>query len=253
MEILDKRRLPFVQIEKALVMSRDLSHAGFRIYCALACRANAEGKAWPSLTRLARDLGMGKSTVCRAIAEIEKAKLVTVDRGDAEAGDPDHNVYVLTGYPVQNGTGGPLQYRGGPLAYRGGPPAYRNENTLNEKSVNEKESSLRSLSASGPSREHFDDFWTAYPRKLGKGDARRAWLRLRPDAVLRAAMLTAITTQRGSPDWQRDDGRFIPYPATWLNGRRWEDEPDGGGETRDALVMRLANERRAWREGRVQG
>lgn len=235
MEILDKRRLPFVQIEKALVMSRDLSHAGFRIYCALACRANAEGKAWPSLTRLARDLGMGKSTVCRAIAEIEKAKLVTVDRGDAEAGDPDHNVYVLTGYPVQNGTGGPLQYRGGP-------PAYRNENTLNE-----KEESL-SLVHAREANEH--DTLTpelrTYATAQGCTD---------PDDCFEGYVLQFVAAKRsarrfqrwardghGGPDWKACRCQTRPPPGTPHAARASPVAPGLIGVQAVARKLQLAGE-----------
>lgn len=37
-------------------------------------------------------------------------------------------------------------------------------------------------------------------------------------------MLTSIRQSAGSSDWQKDGGKYIPYPSTWLNGRRWEDE-----------------------------
>ena len=33
----------------------------------------------------------------------------------------------------------------------------------------------------------------------------------------------ALAVQIRSESWQREDGRFIPMPASWLNGRRWED------------------------------
>lgn len=70
----------------------------------------------------------------------------------------------------------------------------------------------------------FDRFWAAYPRKVGKGAAERSFERIRPDAALLDGMLRAIETQRQSDTWQRG---YIPNPATWLNQRRWEDEPDG--------------------------
>lgn len=70
----------------------------------------------------------------------------------------------------------------------------------------------------------FDRFWAAYPRKVGKGAAERSFVRIRPDAALLDGMLRAIETQRQSDTWQRG---YIPNPATWLNQRRWEDEPDG--------------------------
>lgn len=69
----------------------------------------------------------------------------------------------------------------------------------------------------------FDRFWAAYPRKVGKGAAERSFERIRPDSALLDGMLRAIETQRQSDTWQRG---YIPNPATWLNQRRWEDEPD---------------------------
>lgn len=80
----------------------------------------------------------------------------------------------------------------------------------------------------------FDAFWSAYPRKTAKTAAAKAFARLRPDERLLAAMLAAIERQRTSPQWTKDGGEFIPHPATWLNGRRWEDSTDiaraaGGG------------------------
>lgn len=72
----------------------------------------------------------------------------------------------------------------------------------------------------------FARFWTAYPRKAGKGAAERAFQKCRPDVRLLTAMLDALEAQKRSGQWQREDGRFIPHPATWLNQRRWEDEPE---------------------------
>jgi len=35
----------------------------------------------------------------------------------------------------------------------------------------------------------------------------------------------ALAWQARQPGWLKDDGQYIPLPATWLNGARWEDEP----------------------------
>jgi len=69
----------------------------------------------------------------------------------------------------------------------------------------------------------FDEFWTAYPRKCDKQRARKAWAKLRPPPL--KAILDALAWQRELADWRKEDGGFVPYPATYLNGRRWEDEP----------------------------
>jgi hypothetical protein len=70
----------------------------------------------------------------------------------------------------------------------------------------------------------FDLFWKAYPRKIAKPDALQAWRRLLPDADLTQKILAAVERARSTEQWLRDDGRFIPHPATWLNKRRFEDE-----------------------------
>ncbi len=70
----------------------------------------------------------------------------------------------------------------------------------------------------------FERFWSAYPRKVGKADARKAfakaWRKLPPfdeDLILSGGL------ERAKAAWT--DAQFIPHAATWLNGERWTDEP----------------------------
>lgn len=73
--------------------------------------------------------------------------------------------------------------------------------------------------------DSFHRFWTTYPRKVGKKAALAEWERLNPNPALVTNILSAIETQKRLPEWQREDGRFIPHPRTWLHQGRWEDEP----------------------------
>lgn len=70
----------------------------------------------------------------------------------------------------------------------------------------------------------FEEFWKAYPKKKAKDDAQKAFAKRKPDRALLAAMLDAIAAQAQTADWLKDAGQFIPYPATWLNDGRWQDE-----------------------------
>ena len=70
--------------------------------------------------------------------------------------------------------------------------------------------------------EIFDAFWSAYPKKVGKGDARRAFGKV-PKSVW-PKLVPAVEAQKNSRQWQEEGGRFIPNPATWLNQGRWDDE-----------------------------
>jgi len=72
--------------------------------------------------------------------------------------------------------------------------------------------------------ENFDIFWEAYPKHKSKGQAEKAFIRVNPDEQLLATMFATIEWAKKSADWQKDDGKFIPHPATWLNAKGWEDE-----------------------------
>ena len=75
----------------------------------------------------------------------------------------------------------------------------------------------------------FDRFWGEYPRKEAKPKARIAFEKIDPDETTLQAMLEAIQKWKDSAQWKEDGGKYIPHPATWLNQRRWEDEPMKGG------------------------
>jgi hypothetical protein len=75
-----------------------------------------------------------------------------------------------------------------------------------------------------PSLGGFDDFWLAFPKKRSKGQAEKAWTKLKPSLDLRRVILDAVTLAKADPSWTKEGGRFIPYPATWLNSKSWEDE-----------------------------
>lgn len=72
----------------------------------------------------------------------------------------------------------------------------------------------------------FDKFWDSYPKKLSKAQAERAWVAINPNEQLQTAILAAVERAKTSEQWGKDGGQFIPYPATWLRARGWEDVYD---------------------------
>ena len=67
----------------------------------------------------------------------------------------------------------------------------------------------------------FDRFWAAYPKKVGKQAAKKAFGRVK---VPVETLVSAIEQQKCSRQWTRDNGDYIPNPTTWLNQGRWDDE-----------------------------
>lgn len=76
-----------------------------------------------------------------------------------------------------------------------------------------------------PAQDRFAEFWQAYPRKVAKPAAEKAWRRVAGEAD---AILAGLRRSIGCEQWAKGGGQFIPHPATWLNGRRWEDSIDAG-------------------------
>lgn len=70
----------------------------------------------------------------------------------------------------------------------------------------------------------FDLFWKAYPRKVNKAGAQKAFDKV---TVSVDVILKALENHKRSAQWTKDGGAFIPHPTTWLNQRRWEETLPG--------------------------
>lgn len=83
----------------------------------------------------------------------------------------------------------------------------------------------------------FDKFWLVYPRHVNKQAAKKAFEKINPNEELLGIMLNAIEKQKQSAQWNENGGQYIPHPATWLNGHRWEDEVMPGTQSVQKKVV----------------
>lgn len=72
--------------------------------------------------------------------------------------------------------------------------------------------------------DDFDIFYKEYPRKIAKGEARKAWAQTKSIRPPLAKIIEAIQAQCTTEQWLKDNHVFIPHPATWLRAERWDDE-----------------------------
>lgn len=70
----------------------------------------------------------------------------------------------------------------------------------------------------------FDKFWSLYPNKVGKSVAMKSWKKISPSEDFVSQIITALQSHLESEAWQKEDGKYIPNPATWINQERWNDE-----------------------------
>lgn len=198
-----------------------------------------------SIRGMAKIAQVSKDTMAKMVKELEAAGYLLRKQTHSASGRFDRCEYILSDTPVLGSEEGePCPNLPDTVS-----PDTENSPQLNNKQPITKESNTPYSPPEGdkPPRkqnkrrepktapdwkpERFEGFWKLYPLKKSKQAAIRAWDRLRPDNDLIATMGRALQRQLASEDWQRGFG--IPYPATWLNGRRWEDEipdkppPDG--------------------------
>ena len=76
----------------------------------------------------------------------------------------------------------------------------------------------------GEEPDGFAEFYAAYPRHVARADAATAFRKQGLSPADLPVLLAAVAAQQRQEDWLKESGKFIPYPASWLNGRRWTDE-----------------------------
>jgi hypothetical protein len=110
-----------------------------------------------------------------------------------------------------------------------------NQQTTNNKQEYKEEKNIKNTTYNND----FEQFWAAYPKKVGKGAAYNSWKKINPSNGTFALIINAVQKQKRCDQWEKDNGQFIPHPQTWLNQSRWEDEPE---ESRNAKIKPISKE-----------
>lgn len=90
------------------------------------------------------------------------------------------------------------------------------KNRTREEKEKSKEQDQKTMS------EAFSIFWKLYPKKVSKADAVKAWGKIKKDLV--PTIMQSLSMHLVCEQWVKDDGKFVPNAATWLNKQKWEDE-----------------------------
>jgi len=124
-----------------------------------------------------------------------------------------------------------------------------NEVEIEKENEIEKESFLHTGSGPGVwEKESFEEFWEAYPLKLGKQRAFRIWKR---DAPEPDTVMTALGCWKRSRKWRAEDGRYIPRAEKFLDEKYYEQPPKDAvplgasghlGKAEIEAIERLMNE-----------
>lgn len=190
--------------------------------------ANERFEAWPSKSRLANDMCCSESAVCNHLRRLQEEGLVDVQPRWIDGVQIPSKIILLTS-PEARGVvhhveGGSSCEGGGGPPRGGGVVHHVDTEPSLEPSIEPTPAARepRKAKKSQPVDDgSFDPFWDAYPRKVAKADAAKAWAKLKAED--RAAAMAAIPAFIAKLRREKTEEKFIKYPASWLNGRRFED------------------------------
>lgn len=201
-------------------------HSGTNLLMLLAVSdfCDDEGVCYPAVPKLAKKCRMSKRNAQDRLRELSESGELTILKNQ---GPPPKfpNLFQVNLDALGVKPTAPVKYnveRGEAHCTPGVKP------TAPKPSVNHQEPSTSTKAAKSNRSQMVDDgfeaFWKGYPKKVAKLAALKEWKKLKPTGQIFADLMAALAVQKNSTDWTKQGGRYAPYPATWLNGRRWEDE-----------------------------
>lgn len=203
----------FAVIPAPVLTNQELPDKAKLLYAVISALATERGYCWATDAALAQRLKCGERTISRSVSQLKELGFVHTDVVPAseKKGGKERRIFVGA-YAVEGIAS--FVYTG--IAKNGETNIYSLNNINNPP-----------ISPLPQNQDLFNRFWNLYPKKKGKESAKKAWGKLNPDDALCHVMSAALKRQIKSEDWTKDGGKYVPYPATWLNGRRWEDEDAG--------------------------
>jgi hypothetical protein len=94
--------------------------------------------------------------------------------------------------------------------------------TLETTTETTTETTKCSLASKAEELADFERRYAAYPKKLARGDALKAWKQTAKQRPPTDELLVIVAFQAASTKWA--DKQYIPYPASYLRGQRWQDD-----------------------------
>lgn len=205
----------------------------------LANCADQEGYCFPSIGAIQRVTELSRNTVIAAVSALEMAGLLVKTHRQRDNGSHTSNEYQLllaVSAPKTtekcaerapdfvdksvDSAGGGSAMAAPPLVQPLHPPSAMAAPL--ESSLNSNKPPMSPKSRGTVGSEAFEKFWAAYPtnRKFDKAGCYRKWVKRGLDAIADEVML-ALRVDVASEQWRREDGRYVPHAATWLNQERY--------------------------------
>lgn len=187
------------------------------LYAEISALTDQRGYCFAPNTYFLKLYKISERTLQEHIRALKKGGYISIVNGEGGAGR--RRIYAginpLTQNPAEN-CGDPREN------LRGNPAEICAQN--NKREQDREQNPPKAPQGATWEPEMFERLWMLYPKKRDKAKAITEWNRLKADRKLMGKMSAALKTQMASEEWQRDNGRAVPYLCRWLSHRRWEDE-----------------------------
>ena len=214
----------FTIIPNAWVRDADLSRRARGLLAELLSHREGWDVSIESLWRTGTE---GREAVRKAVQELEEAGYLRREQQGGTGGEKFGTAeYVLLDPVAKTPVHSDAQFPGDGFPGNG-IPGHGNQQTkktnLPMEGEDQNQKTSKELGHVGPTADGaFDEFWSAYPKKVAKGDAVKAF----KQATKRAPVEDIIAgARRLAADPNLPEKRFIPHPGKWLRADQWEDEP----------------------------
>ncbi|MCJ2077895.1 helix-turn-helix domain-containing protein [Methylobacterium sp. E-016] len=229
------------QLLQAIIADADLSQTSKLVAARLLYHHSAQtGRCCPSYQTLADGVALKRRAVINAVQELEAGSWIVINqvKGGAAAGP---NRYATNTFQIDFSRGD----RAGPTVHDGAPSTVHEDALLHDDNsaplctppvhdgapstvhgdapYSGKDTGKGNREESPPTPSDFDEWWRAYPRKVGKDAAQPVFIRITKARKATVAELIE-GAKRYAAERAEQDPQFTKHPKTWLNGGHWADE-----------------------------
>lgn len=187
------------------------------LYGEISALTNRNGECWASNDYFAKLYDKSKDTVSDWISMLNKKGYINVELIRSETTKAIEKRIIRINPLLANIDLVPVK---SPRGYRQknlegiGKKTEENNTSINNTSINIKEIN----------KERFELFWKEYPRKVNKFKTEEWFNKNSLTDEQFDLIITKLKKYKDTTDWKKDNGKYIPYPTTWLNQKRWEDD-----------------------------
>ena len=206
---------------------KDLTPNAKLLYGEITALCNDRGYCWATNDYFSNLYGVSKTSISKWVNNLVQKGYISSELIYKEGTKQIENRYLrIVTEPIEEKLNSPIEDKlNSPIEDK---LIDNNTKTFNNtflNNTNNKEATERNKTEVISYEEiAFNEFWSAYPKKVNKKGCYKSFCKIKNLKAEMPLIMEALERFKASKGWLKDNGQFIPYPLTFINQRRWEDE-----------------------------